>query len=391
MADMPAFGVYIHWPYCRRICPYCDFNVYKARGDDQALADAILADLHHWRQRLGPRPLTSLHFGGGTPSLLPPTTLAKMIDQVCALFPPLDNLEIGLEANPTDHQSLAEIRQAGIERLSLGLQALNDPDLKRLGRDHGVRQGLAALEDALVLFPRVSVDLITAREGQTPTQWHAELQDILRYDLDHLSVYGLTIEPGTAFARQQDRGDLIPPDDETASTLYDITVDTLRGAGFTHYEVSNFARHPAAQSRHNRLYWQSDDWLGLGPGAHGRLTLDGQRLATETHLQPKPYVEAVSTTGTGSKPPDPLSDTDQALEALIMGLRLDEGVEAARLHALAIDPKTLRQLAEEGLVDGDLFTLGRGRGLGDSRLGGRLRLTGRGRRLLDHVLLRLTA
>lgn len=384
MPEIANFGIYIHWPYCARICPYCDFNVYKNRDHDAALVAAIITDIKNQAEQLGPQPLTSVHFGGGTPSLLPPADIEKIIDTCLQTFPPKPGIEIGLEANPTDHDRLADIRAAGIERLSLGVQALDNSDLKRLGRDHTAEQAVMTIKAAKMLFPRLSVDVINGRENQTPRQWQSELQQFIEFDLSHISVYGLTIEDGTSFAKQLKRGQLhLPPDNHTAD-MFTTTHDMLTQAGFAHYEISNFATADKYQSQHNRLYWESADWLGVGPGAHGRLTIDGQRTGTTAARLPRDYIQSVKDTGAGVVAVETLTDFETAQETLIMGLRLVEGVAFDKLATLNIKPSILVSLAAENLIEQTGFRI-----LDGGVISGRLALTGRGRSVLDHVLLRL--
>lgn len=371
-----SFGIYIHWPYCARICPYCDFNVYKARGDDAALVGAIRTDLAQWRQKTGPKPVSSIHFGGGTPSLMNPADIAAVIDDIARLWPMADDLEIGLEANPADNGRLADLRIAGIERLSLGVQALDDADLKALGRDHTAAEAEAAIAEALRLFPRTSVDMITARAGLDEARWRAELNRVLAYPLDHLSVYQLTIEPGTAFDRAVKRGTLKPPGDDLSAALYEATIDVLNSAGFAHYEISNFARRPEAQSRHNLIYWHSGEWLGVGPGGHGRLGPDAARTAHITHMKPAAYIEAVAATGTGVAEVEHLTPDQAITEMLLMGLRLATGVPRQRLIDLgwSVAPETVHDLESNGLLVPSPT---------------HIQPTARGRQVLDALVLRL--
>ena len=286
-----AVGLYVHWPYCARICPYCDFNVLRDRGrgeEQRALKDAILADLRRHRELTGPRELVSIFLGGGTPSLMDPDWAGEMIALCQALWTPLADLEITLEANPTDAEAgrFAGFAAAGVQRLSLGVQALDDASLTLLGRNHGADEARRAAALGARVFPRLSLDLIYARPGQTPDAWRAELAETLALGAEHLSPYQLTIEAGTAFDRAVKRGTLVPPAEHLAAELFDVTQETLTAAGFTAYEVSNQARGQAARSRHNLVYWTGADYVGVGPGAHGRLTLDGARTATFSQARP---------------------------------------------------------------------------------------------------------
>ena len=330
MSD-PPLGLYIHWPYCARICPYCDFNVYRARGNDDALFNALLADLAYWAVALPDRPLTSIHFGGGTPSLMSPTQIEQLIDRAQSSFGFENNIEIGLEANPNDSDRFNGFSEAGINRLSLGVQSFRDDALKALGRDHDGVASRQALDAALNVFTNVSIDLIYAREDQTEAGWAAELSDALKTGLSHLSLYQLTIEAGTAFAKRVERGELKPPGDELGERLYRLTQTLCQEAGLPGYEVSNHAK-PGLESRHNKIYWEGADWIGIGPGAHGRIGshLGGGRLATATALRPADYIRRTLETGTGSKP-ETLSALDEARERILMGLRISDGLDLDQL------------------------------------------------------------
>lgn len=337
MSASPArLGLYIHWPYCARICPYCDFNVYKAAGADAgALTDALLADLDHWRDRTGPRALASVHFGGGTPSLMTPAQIEAVLARADALWGIAPGAEIGLEANPKEAAAFARLAGAGINRLSLGVQALDDASLARLGRDHDAAAALAALETAQTLFARLSIDLIYAREGQSPDDWTAELTRVLAMGVDHLSLYQLTIEPGTAFARQAERGRLTPPGDDDAADMYALTQELTEAVGLPAYEISNHARTRADQSVHNRLYWEGADWIAIGPGGHGRLGAhaSGGRLATAAALKPADYI-ARAAAGAAHEI-ETLSARDEAVERVLMGMRLvEEGLDLDALKSL---------------------------------------------------------
>jgi len=347
-------GVYVHWPYCARICPYCDFNVVRERGrtaEAAALGEAILADLAGHRALTGPRRLVSVFLGGGTPSLMDPALAARIVETCRSLWTAEPDLEVTLEANPTDAETdrFAAFRAAGVDRLSLGLQALDDAALKVLGRNHDAAAGRRAAERAAAIFPRLSLDLIYARPGQTPAAWARELKEAIALGAEHISPYQLTIEAGTAFDRAVRRGTLRPPGDEDAAGLYETTQAVLEAAGFTAYEVSNHARGEAARSRHNLVYWRGWDYVGAGPGAHGRLTLAGARFATAAPKGIGDYLAAVGAAGAGSDR-ERLDARDQALERLLMGLRTDEGVALADLAPLAVPPERLRDLADLGLV-----------------------------------------
>ena len=376
MTRTPArLGLYIHWPYCARICPYCDFNVYKAaRAQPEALLEAMLTDLAHWRDRLGARPIHSVHFGGGTPSLMAPNAIAALLEKADALFGFAPGAEIGLEANPMEHARFAGIASAGVERMSLGVQALDDDSLKRLGRDHDARTGLEALEKAQALFDRVSLDLIYAREGQTPQAWRSELQTALGFGTGHMSLYQLTIEPGTAFARKLKRGALTPPPDDAAADMYALTQDVCAGAGLPSYEISNHARTPMDQSVHNRLYWEGEDWIGIGPGAHSRVGAHarGGRTGAAAQRRPEHYIETVEA-GDGHDR-ERLDAEAEFIERLLMGIRLTEaGLDMARLKALT--GLTPDRNGLERMLSRDLL----------SQSGDVLVLTEKGRAFADHV------
>lgn len=381
MSGPVPIGLYVHWPYCARVCPYCDFNVVRARGREieaEALGRALLADLRTQAARIGPRTLASIHFGGGTPSLMTPALAAEVIDLAVSLFAPAPDLEIGLEANPLDRVRLPALRRAGVERLSLGLQSLDASSLRVLGRDHDPREALEALEAAMALFPRVSLDAIYGRPGQTPPDWRIELAALAGSGVGHLSAYQLTYEPGTAFGRAADRGRLAPPDDEAGAAFWHVTEEVLTEAGLEQYEVSNWARTPADRSRHNLLYWRGAEYLGVGPGAHGRVIVDGVRRATAGARRPADYIRRVGENGTGLDEDEPLSATDAAEERLILGLRIDDGVRFDELAPLSLSPDAPRvvRLAEEQLIRTD---------------GGRLATTPKGRALLDGVVRTLAA
>ena len=363
-------GLYVHWPYCARICPYCDFNVFKAaNATPEALVDAMLADLDRWRDRIGARRLASVHFGGGTPSLMAPEAVAAILERADALFGLDAGAEIGLEANPNEAARFEALAAAGIERASLGVQALDDASLKALGRDHDAAAGLAAFETARALFDRVSFDLIYAREGQGPADWERELGRALALHPDHLSAYQLTIEPGTAFHKRLERGELVAPVEDAAADMFEITQGLTEAAGLSAYEVSNHARTPRHQSVHNRLYWEGADWIGVGPGAHSRVgsARKGGRLAAEAARRPADYIAGA---GAGAaQTTEILSGRDEAIERMLMGLRLvEEGIVPAALEALtgvAVDRDSAAGLCVQGLLneaeDGRLHLTRRGR------------------------------
>jgi putative oxygen-independent coproporphyrinogen III oxidase len=370
-------GVYVHWPYCARICPYCDFNVFKAKGREAEageLARAIVADLAAQREITGPREMVSVFFGGGTPSLMDPRWAAEIVAAARRLWTPVGDLEISLEANPTDAEAdrFAALADAGIGRLSLGLQALDDAALTFLGRNHDAAEGRRAAEAAAKAFPRLSLDLIYALPGQTPETWAEELRRALDLGPEHLSPYQLTIEAGTAFDRAVRRGTFAPADEDLATDLFETTQAVLEAEGFEAYEVSNHAKGRAARSRHNLVYWQGWDYVGVGPGAHGRITRDGVREATVAAARPGDYIRRVGETGLGFASRETLSPVEAAEERLLSGLRIAEGVPFAELTALKLQPDhpTVRRLAELGLIAEDA---------------GRLRATPAGRRVLDRL------
>lgn len=350
-----GFGLYIHWPFCAAKCPYCDFNSHVTERIDQAAwAEAYVAELRRSAAETEGRVLSTVFFGGGTPSLMDPATVATILDAVQRLWPMVNNPEISLEANPTSVEAtrFAGYRAAGVNRLSMGVQALNDRDLKALGRMHSVAEARAAFDVARAHFDRVSFDLIYARQGQSLSDWQTELRQALDMAVDHLSLYQLTIEPGTAFGRRHDAGGLRDlPEDDIAADMYEATQAICAAAGMPAYEVSNHAPE-GAESRHNRIYWRGGDWVGVGPGAHGRLPLPSGRTATETELSPGKWLKKVREEGSGETRRDVLDPQDIAEEYLMMSLRLTEGCDLSRLHRLGyhLDPDVLADLADLGLV-----------------------------------------
>jgi oxygen-independent coproporphyrinogen-3 oxidase len=379
-SDPPPIGVYVHWPYCARICPYCDFNVVRDRGqaEQAALARAIVRDLEAQAALTGPRRLVSVFLGGGTPSLMDPVWAAEIVAAARRLWPTDAPVEVTLEANPTDAEAgrFAAFADAGVERLSLGLQSLDDEALRLLGRNHDAAAARRAAEIAARTFPRLSVDLIYALPGQTPGAWRAELQAALALGPEHVSPYQLTIEPGTAFDRAVGRGRMALVDSETGADLYDVTQEVLSNAGFEAYEVSNHARGIAARSRHNLAYWRGEDYAAAGPGAHGRLTLNGRRHAGSAHRRVSDYIAAVEANGLGFDDFAPLDPREQALERLLMGLRTVEGAALDELAPIPLNPGALQDLSEHKLI----------------RLeAGRLVATAQGRPLLDSVCKALAA
>ena len=367
---MDSLALYVHWPYCARICPYCDFNVLRDRGQaEQAdLAAAILADLTSQRALTGPRRLTSIYLGGGTPSLMKPDWAAAIIERAVSLWTAADDIEITLEANPTDAESarFAAFASLGVSRLSLGVQSLDDAALRFLGRNHEAGQARVAIDAGLAAFPRVSFDLIYALPGQTAAAWEAELSLAASLGAEHISPYQLTFEPGTALTRAAERGTVIPPEPDLAADLFEATQAVLTAAGFDAYEVSNHAHGAAARSRHNQAYWSGIDYVGAGPGAHGRLTLPDGRIATLGHRRVADYIAAVSATGLGFGEPERLDAVAVAQERLLMGLRTDTGVSLAALAPLSLtagSPQVRRFLTERliKLVDDRLIATEMGR------------------------------
>ena len=349
---MDKLAVYIHWPYCARICPYCDFNVYK-RKNDTALLPAILADLEHWRELSGPRDVTSIHFGGGTPSLMTAAQIAAVIETVERLWG-FGDIEIALEANP--HEMNADIwrdyHAAGLNRMSLGVQSFNDEALAFLGRDHNGGAARKALDLALEIFPSVSADLIFGWVGQSQAELDIDLSVLLEAGTPHISTYQLTIEDGTAFARAETRGQIRAVSAELSADFYEYVRTVLTASNLNHYEVSNFAK-AGHQSQHNLAYWHGRDYVGVGPGAHGRLTRDNQRQATITHLTPAAYAKAVTASGTGIDILENLDGPAWAAEYLLMGLRIKEGISLSRYESLSaskLNSSELRYLIEDKLL-----------------------------------------
>jgi putative oxygen-independent coproporphyrinogen III oxidase len=366
-------ALYIHWPFCLSRCPYCDFNAHvRDVIPQQRFRTALRRELAWEAERLGRRSLRSIFFGGGTPSLMEPETVALLLEDARALFDIPGDLEVTLEANPTSIETsrLAALRDAGVNRISVGIQSLEAGPLAMLGRQHSVEQAIAALEIARNLFPRVSFDLIYARPGQTVAAWRSELRRALALAADHLSLYQLTIEPGTKFEALHRKGDIILPDDDLGAALYEATREEAARFGLLPYEISNYAK-PGAESRHNLQYWRYGDYAGIGPGAHGRITLNNRLLATRRHRAPEPWADRVERTGSGMTEELVLQPEETVREMLLMGLRLMEGVPAERFLARtgrtlesAIDADALRRAAEEGYVtwhDGRLTASQEGR------------------------------
>jgi oxygen-independent coproporphyrinogen-3 oxidase len=351
-------ALYVHWPFCVSKCPYCDFNSHVRESVDQQMwRDALLADLAHEAAILPGRRLGSIFFGGGTPSLMPPATVAAVLDAAERAWGFEPGIEITLEANPSSVEAarFADLAAAGVNRVSLGLQALDNETLAFLGRAHDVTEGLAALDTAQNVFERVSFDLIYARPDQGLADWHAELARALSFGTEHLSLYQLTIEPGTRFQTEALAGRLVLPDDDRAADLFELTRALTVSAGMPAYEISNHAR-PGAESRHNLTYWRYQDYAGIGPGAHGRRT----GLATQRRRKPENWIEAVARNGHGIEQEEPLTPRERAVEAMLMGLRLAEGIDLDRIATLGerpiddlADGPAIERLAAQGLLKQD--------------------------------------
>ncbi|MES2473596.1 MAG: radical SAM family heme chaperone HemW [Pseudomonadota bacterium] len=351
-----SFGVYVHWPFCAAKCPYCDFNSHvRTAIDEDGWVDGILAELDWVAETQTHRPVVeTIFFGGGTPSLMSGKSAGRILQKIAALWPMANDAEITLEANPAsaDAARFADYRAAGVNRVSLGVQALNDADLKKLGRLHDVAEAKAALKMALALFDRVSLDLIYARPDQSDADWRRELREALSFGTEHLSLYQLTIEPETPYALLHKNGSLQIPDDDIAAGLYETTQELTSAAGVPAYEISNHAR-PGAESRHNLIYWRYGDYAGVGPGAHGRLNLGGQRTATAAIKLPERWRDTVGKSGHGFAERTTISNEEAAREHLLMNLRLAEGIDlaayeqrwSARPHAAKI-----AAMQEQGFV-----------------------------------------
>ena len=351
-----GFGLYLHWPFCASKCPYCDFNSHVVASVDQAAwRDAYLSELRRSAVETEGRVLSSVFFGGGTPSLMQPDLVAAILDEVRRLWPRANDLEVTLEANPNsvDSGRFRGYSAAGVNRISMGIQALNDEDLRRLGRLHNVAEARRAFDIARDCFGRVSFDLIYARQDQDRAHWRRELAEAAAMAVDHLSLYQLTIEDGTAFGARHAAGGLKGlPEDDIAADMYELTQEVLDTAGMPAYEVSNHARD-GAESRHNLIYWRYGDYIGIGPGAHGRLTLAGQRYATEAPRSPQMWLDSVQKRGNGELPRVALSGEDCATEYILMAMRLREGADMRRYEALAgkpLDMKAIRRLEDMGLL-----------------------------------------
>lgn len=383
MSADSAFGVYVHWPFCLSKCPYCDFNshVRHSPPDETRYVSAFAREIATTAERIGKRNVTSIFLGGGTPSLMKPETVQAILDEIARHWSIARDVEVTMEANPTSVEATRFLgyRAAGVNRVSLGVQALDDASLKALGRLHTAREALDAVAIARKSFERYSFDLIYARTGQTVPQWTQELKRAISEAAEHLSLYQLTIEPETTFFSLYKAGKLVIPDEDTARALFDTTQEICAAAGLPAYEISNHARE-GARCRHNLVYWRGDEYAGVGPGAHGRIDIDGVRHATSTEKRPENWLMRVESLGHGLVVDDDLTSIERADEYLLMGLRLTEGIDPARFTALAgkpLDPSRIAMLREEGAITVDAD--------------GRLRVTQQGFPLLDAVVADLAA
>jgi putative oxygen-independent coproporphyrinogen III oxidase len=374
----PGFGIYVHWPFCAAKCPYCDFNSHVRHQpvDQPRFVQAFLTEMATMRRLTGSRTVTSIFMGGGTPSLMAPETVDAILNGIARHWHVPEGIEITMEANPSsvEAERFRGYRAAGVNRVSLGVQALNDRDLKFLGRLHDVADALKAIRLARDIFPRMSFDLIYARPNQTVEEWDRELKEAISYAVDHLSLYQLTIEEGTPFYGLHKAGKLIVPDGEQSAVLYEATQEITEREGMPAYEVSNHAR-PGSESRHNLTYWRYGDYVGIGPGAHGRLTTGGSKIATATERKPEGWLSLVEAGGHGMVDQEFLELEAQSDELLLMGLRLKEGVDLARWQTLSgreLDPDREQFLIEHGFIER----------LGNSRL----RCTPAGMLILDAVV-----
>jgi putative oxygen-independent coproporphyrinogen III oxidase len=379
----PAFGVYVHWPFCLSKCPYCDFNshVRHAAIDEARHVRAFTAEIAATAARVPGRTVSTIFFGGGTPSLMQPATVGAILEAIAKHWTMAPDVEVTLEANPTSVEAtrFRGYRMAGVNRVSLGVQALNDAELKSLGRLHTAQEALDAVAIARKSFDRYSFDLIYARPGQTPNAWASELKRAIAEAAEHLSLYQLTIEPETPFAALHAAGKLVTPDEDVARTLYDTTQEVCAAAGLPAYEISNHAR-PGAECRHNLVYWRGHEYAGIGPGAHGRLDIAGERRATATERRPEAWLMRVEALGHGIVTDETLSHVEIADEFLMMGLRLAEGIDPARYEQISgrpIDERRIAILREEGAVE--------------VTPEGRLRVTQSGFPVLDAVVADLAA
>ena len=383
MSLTTPFGVYVHWPFCLSKCPYCDFNSHVRHGgvDEARFLRAYETEIAATAARAPDRTVSTIFFGGGTPSLMQPSSVQRILDCIAERWSVAPDVEVTLEANPTSVEArrFRGFRTAGVNRVSLGVQSLDDAALKELGRLHSAQEALDAVAIARSIFDRYSFDLIYARPQQSRDAWATELKRAIAEAAEHLSLYQLTIEPDTPFFGLHKAGKLRVPDEDLARDLYDLTQAICADAGLPAYEVSNHAQ-PGAECRHNLVYWRGHDYAGVGPGAHGRLTIDGRRVATETEKRPEAWLMRVETNGTGVTVSEKLTAGETADEYLLMGLRLAEGIDLDRYNALSgrtLDPKRISILREEGAVE--------------TTADGRLRVTQSGFPLLDAVVADLAA
>jgi len=378
----PGFGIYVHWPFCLSKCPYCDFNSHvRPQIDEPRFRAAMITELKHRAASTKGRIVESVFFGGGTPSLMQPQTVAAILEAIAKYWKMAASVEVTLEANPTsvEAERFRSYRSAGVNRASLGIQAFNDDDLKLLGRMHSKAEALAALNVAASVFDRYSFDLIYARPGQSVKAWQAELAEALTHAGEHLSLYQLTIEPDTMFERLRDAGKLVLPDMGRARGLWDATQETMGKAGMPAYEISNHAR-PGGESRHNLIYWRYGEYVGVGPGAHGRIATPKGRRAQATERHPEMWLTVVEADGHGLVEDELLSSEEQGDEFLLMGLRLAEGIEPRRFEEFSgrrLDPAQVKSLVAEGMVE---YTRD-----------GRLRVSAAGFPVLDAVVADLAA
>jgi putative oxygen-independent coproporphyrinogen III oxidase len=372
-----GFGIYLHWPFCQSKCPYCDFNSHVAESVDQtAWKAAFLSEIDRYADEVGQRTLQTIYFGGGTPSLMEPELVAAIIDKIRSRWPTVNDIEVTLEANPSSVEAgrFEGFRDAGVNRVSIGIQALNDRDLRRLGRLHSRAEALRALDIAKNTFQRVTFDLIYSRQDQSTSEWEAELSEALSFADGHLSLYQLTVEDGTVFAARAARGQLSGlPMEEQAAEMFELTQAMCGSAGLPAYEISNHAK-PGSESRHNAIYWQAGDYVGVGPGAHGRITVASGRLATESFRNPNEWLDQVKRLSSGESVRTKLSSKDISLEYLLMSLRTSQGMSLKRYDEMAglpLDFEKVASLVAMGLLESEKQTI---------------RVTDSGRLLLNGIL-----
>ena len=376
MKTNSRLGIYIHWPFCTHICPYCDFNIYRVRGhDSDGLFSAIISELKSWHAIAPNLKLTSIYFGGGTPSLMAPKYVSQIIDLCDELWGQEDNIEITLEANPNDGEisKFSDFKSSGVNRLSLGVQSFFDSGLKELGRFHSADDAKRAADLARVIFPQLSIDLIYARQNQSLDEWVKELEIANQTGADHISPYCLTIEPNTAFAKKFARGALKIPQGDLAANFYETTQQKLEELGYIGYEISNHAKSEANFSKHNSLYWQSKDWIGIGPGAHGRISGPDGRCATSNILRPNDYINAINTGGLALVSDEILNADERRDEYYLMGLRLLGGIEINNNFA-PLNQEKINELSNLGFVQSN---------------GNVIQLTAQGRVISNYIIAQL--